>query len=412
MIFIINDTSDTNTNEGVLSLKYDLPNVFFSYFTNTEEFISEYENTENVERRELMKIKNGIDDYDIKEWDKSKKMANPYELIYMPSRKIRHESIAHIDPLSRSYFKMWEMLFHHSFISKDNKNACILNIAEGPGGFIEALVNYRKKYHNAVDTINAITLKSTNKEIPGWDKAYQFLMKNRNVKIHYGADNTGNIYNVENIKHLREYITRNNQQAILITADGGFDYSKNFNKQEMSSYKIIFCEIVTAIANQAEGGSFICKLFDTYSKVSKFFIYLLCSLYKTVLVHKPVTSRPANSEKYIVCKGFLGITEEYLNRLFLIINLWNLIEGKGGYIKTIFSGDIPEEINNKIDELNTIHYNEQKKSIERTINLIRKKPNLTSLNDIIASQVIHARKWCNRYEVPINTSSTFIEKKS
>ena len=78
------------------------------------------------------------------------------------------------------------------------------------------------------------------KEIPGWDKAYQFLIKNRNVKIHYGADNTGNIYNVENIKHLREYIASNNQQAILITADGGFDYSKNFNKQEMSSYKIIF----------------------------------------------------------------------------------------------------------------------------------------------------------------------------
>ena len=61
-----------------------------------------------------MEIKN-VDDYDIKDWDKSKKMANPYELIYMPSRKIRHESIANIDPLSRSYFKMWEMLFHHSF---------------------------------------------------------------------------------------------------------------------------------------------------------------------------------------------------------------------------------------------------------------------------------------------------------
>lgn len=407
MIFIIKDSENKETSSRV-----ELPKVFFSYFTNTEEFISEYENINNVERRDLMKIKNAIDNYDIKEWDKSKKLANPYELIYMPSRKIRHESIANIDPLSRSYFKMWEMLFHHSFIPKDSKRVCILNIAEGPGGFIEALVNYRKIYHNSVDTINAITLKSTNKEIPGWDKAYQFLMKNRNVKIHYGADNTGNIYSVENIKHLRNFITSNNQQAILITADGGFDYSKNFNKQEMSSYKIIFCEIVTAIANQAKGGSFICKLFDTYSKISKFFIYLLCCLYETVLIHKPVTSRPANSEKYIVCKGFTGITEDYLNRLFITINLWNVVEGKGGYIKTIFSGDIPEEINSKINELNTIHYNEQKKSIERTINLICKKPNLSFLNEIIAQQVSHAQEWCKRYEVPINSNSTFIEKKS
>ena len=407
MIFIINDTEGTR-----YSVKCILPRVFFSYYTNTNQFISECENIHNEERCDLMKIKNAIDNYDIKEWDKSKKMANPYELIYMPSRKIRHESIANIDPLSRSYFKMWEMLFHHSFISGDIKKTCILNIAEGPGGFIEALVNYRKLYHNAIDTINAITLKSTNKEIPGWDKAYQFLMRNRNIKIHYGADDTGNIYSVDNIKHLREYITSNNEQATLITADGGFDYSKNFNKQETSSYKIIFCEIVTAVSNQAIGGSFICKLFDTYSKISKFYIYMLCSLYKTVLIHKPVTSRPANSEKYIVCKGFIGITEEYLNRLFITINLWNLVEGAGGCIKGIFKGDIPLEIEKQIDKLNTLHYNEQKRSIENTISLIKNKPNLTSLNNIISKQVEYACNWCKKYEVPINKTSTFMEKKS
>ena len=70
-----------------------------------------------------------------------------------------------------------------SFLPYENKCETILNIAEGPGGFIEALVNYRKKYHEACDKINAITLKSTNKEIPGWDKSYQFLVENKNVKI-------------------------------------------------------------------------------------------------------------------------------------------------------------------------------------------------------------------------------------
>lgn len=416
MIFIINSTEEKTPLDAKndIPLQLSLPKVFFSYFSNNTEFIRESKNEvsyDNSERDLLMKIKNGIDEYDIKDWDKSKKMANPYELIYMPSRKIRHESIANIDPLSRSYFKMWEMLFHHSFIPCDEKNACILNIAEGPGGFIEALVNYRKKYHNAVDTINAITLKSTNKEIPGWDKAYQFLMRNKNVKIHYGADNTGNIYSVENIKHLRSYIQEHEQMAILITADGGFDYSKNFNKQEMSSFKIIFCEIVTAISNQAKGGSFICKLFDTYSRISKSFVYLLCSLYDTVLIHKPVTSRPANSEKYIVCKGFRGIPERYLESLFVSIKLWNMVEGKGGQIKTIFKDEIPAEIDNKLDGLNTIHYQEQKQSIEKTINLIRNKPNLTELNGIIAEQVSHAKNWCRKYEIPVNTSSTFLEKR-
>jgi 23S rRNA U2552 (ribose-2'-O)-methylase RlmE/FtsJ len=414
MIFIISDTETCTSVASRVKLPLPLPKVFFSYFTKNEEFIREYETKENrnTERCKLMEIKNAIDNYDIKDWDKSKKMANPYELIYMPSRKIRHESIANIDPLSRSYFKMWEMLFHHSFLPGDSRKSCILNIAEGPGGFIEALVNYRKRYHNAVDTINAITLKSTNKEIPGWDKAYQFLIRNQNVKIHYGADNTGNIYSVENIKHLRSYIHDNNELATLITADGGFDYSKNFNKQEVSSFKIIFCEIVTAISNQAIGGSFICKLFDTYSNISKSFIHLLSSLYKTVLIHKPVTSRPANSEKYVICKGFRGIREDYLEKLFITINLWNIVEGQGGQIRGIFNSEIPNNINKKIDELNTKHYLEQKQSIEKTISLIKNKPNLTQLNQIIAEQVTYAKQWCKKYEVPVNIASTFLEKKN
>ncbi len=53
------------------------------------DFVHEYEKLENKnkERSDLMKIKNAIDNFDIKDWDKSKKMANPYELIYMPSKR-------------------------------------------------------------------------------------------------------------------------------------------------------------------------------------------------------------------------------------------------------------------------------------------------------------------------------------
>ena len=31
----------------------------------------------------------------------------------------------------------------------------------------------------------------------------------------------------------------------FVTADGGFDFSYNFNRQEQLSYRIIFCEIIT-----------------------------------------------------------------------------------------------------------------------------------------------------------------------
>jgi len=400
MIFEINIKKELN-----------LPDIFLSYSSSDSNKKEECEEECEEEWIKLRALKNLIDNYDIKDWDKNKKMTNPYELIYMPSRKVKYESIACIDPLSRSYFKMWELLFNHSFLHFDNKSENILNIAEGPGGFIEALVNYRKKYHDACDKINAITLKSTNKEIPGWDKSYQFLIENNNVKIHYGEDGSGNIYNVENIKHLRKYISSNNQLAKLITADGGFDYSKNFNNQEASSYRIIFCEIVTAICNQAVGGTFICKMFDTYSQFSKFFIYLLCCCYSNVLFHKPVTSRPANSEKYIICKDFRGLPENYIQKLFIVIKSWNIIEKQGAKLERIFKGDIPTSLNDKINELNTLHYNHQRKSIEETINLIENKPNLSELNKIIKSQVSYAKEWCDKYDILINNKSTFLDKK-
>ena len=43
----------------------------------------------------------------------------------------------------------------------------------------------------------------------------------------------------------------------FITADGGFDYSVDFNKQEEISVNLIFCEILYALILQKQDGCFI-----------------------------------------------------------------------------------------------------------------------------------------------------------
>ena len=89
-----------------------------------------------------------------------------------------------------------------------------------------------------------------NKNIPEWrfDK----------IKICYGADNTGNLYNMCNIYYLVKTLGR--QSVDLVTADGGFDFSSDFNNQEDLSLKLIYCKILTAILIQKESGSFILKI--------------------------------------------------------------------------------------------------------------------------------------------------------
>ena len=42
-----------------------------------------------------------------------------------------------------------------------------------------------------------------------------------------------------------------------ITADGGFDFSVDFNKQEDMSLKLIFSQIIYALFLQKPGGTFV-----------------------------------------------------------------------------------------------------------------------------------------------------------
>lgn len=356
------------------------------------------------EFKRLSFYKSKIDELDdTNDWDESKKISNLYELIYLPNKKFKSDSISRYEPLSRSYFKLWEIINDFNLLNVES-NLKFASIAEGPGGFIESIINYRKKY-NVKDTLHAITLKSINKDIPGWNKATNFLKKNKNVFISYGADNTGNIYNVENIKHFRKNF---NGDAYIVTADGGFDFSVDFNKQEQMSYRIIFCEIIMALSIQQKGGHFVCKFFDMYTKITLSFLYLLISFYDEVHITKPLTSRPANSEKYIVCKGFKGIDESYLNKLYIIVKSWEFIEQNKFNIDQIF-GNIPDLFYEKIKLYNTKYFNIQISNIEKTLEYINKKSD-KSRDKQVKKQVTAAFSWCKKYRCKINYNSCYLDK--
>ena len=49
----------------------------------------------------------------------------------------------------------------------------------------------------------------------------------------------------------------------IITGDGGFDFSIDYNKQEILAVRLIFTQIVYALHLQKKGGTFILKIFDT-----------------------------------------------------------------------------------------------------------------------------------------------------
>jgi 23S rRNA U2552 (ribose-2'-O)-methylase RlmE/FtsJ len=112
-----------------------------------------------------------------------------------------------------------------------------------------------------------------------------------------------NIIQIDTIKLFKKDIEKTKKYLDLITSDGKIKID-DINTQEQESYQLILSEIIAALKVQAINGSFVLKVFETFTIPTLKLIYLLSSFYKNTYIYKPFYSRPYNSEKYIICKDF------------------------------------------------------------------------------------------------------------
>ena len=153
-----------------------------------------------------------------KQWDIYKKYTNPYEYIHtvVPLKK---KAVSKYKPLSRSYFKMIEIMNIFNFTYNEPINT--FHLAEGPGGFIEALVKLRNCKEDNYIGMTLLDENKNNSNIPAWKKSDMFLKSNPNVILENGHDETGNILSLENFEYV---IQKYPSKMDLIAADGGFDF--------------------------------------------------------------------------------------------------------------------------------------------------------------------------------------------
>lgn len=369
----------------------------------------------------LCDIKEKINDYE-KEWDIYKKYTNSYEYIHtmIPQRK---KSISKHKPLSRSYFKMIELIYVFKLTDlyydiqyplTHDKRAIMrpkttslqsFHLAEGPGGFIEALCEMRK---NDKDIYIGMTMLDVDNDIniPGWKKSQRFLKEHKNVCIENGADGTGNILNIENFEYC---VNKYKSSMDLITADGGFDFSMDFNSQENSIAKLLFAQIAFALCMQKKNGAFVLKIFDSFMNHSIDLLYLLSSFYEKVYISKPQTSRSANSEKYIVCKRFMYNSNisfyGYIHRTFQQMSMSTTFAFR------FLNISIPNYYLTKLEEYNSIFGQQQIENIHNTICLIETKQKMDKIDMLIKTNIQKCLSWCIKFNVPFheifNTTNTF-----
>ncbi len=433
----------------------------------------------------LNDTKKQIDGYESK-WDVFKKYTNPFEYIHtiIPNKKT---SVSKYKPISRSYFKMVELIDEFHFGLDSLNPIQTFHLAEGPGGFIEAVVNYRKnikqtrtlslgdkdglheRFSSSRDspppTTNDHGNNTSPKEVymmsntssketcinnnydddiyvgmtllvplastdldpniqisafpsrsaspskptettdmpPNWKKIHSFLKENHNnVIIEKGVDKTGNILSLSNFIKINE--TYGNTMD-FITADGGFDFSADFSNQEISVIQLIYGQIVFALCMQKQGGSFVLKIFDCFMKSTVELIALLCSVYDNVYITKPNTSRSANSEKYIVCKGFNHSSVQLYPYLFFSFK--EMLEKKTTphFVHGFLSKPLPQYFIQKLEKYNGILGEKQLENMEKTLAFINEDENTDCWKRRAKNSGLEQLKWrsatVNRYDTVV-----------
>lgn len=115
----------------------------------------------------------------------------------------------------------------------------------------------------------------------------------------YGKADDGDVTNEENLKKFQSEVMQSTSGIGVHTvlADGGFDVSGHESIQELLSKQLYLCQFLCAINILRIGGNFVCKLFDTFTDFSVGLIHLVSTLFGQLSIVKPITSRPANSER-------------------------------------------------------------------------------------------------------------------
>lgn len=341
-------------------------------------------------------VKNHISKYctsKCNDWDTMKKLTNPYELVFSNCK----ESFSKKRPISRAYFKLREIMvdFVLPWINPTTPLRTA-HIAEAPGGFIECVLDIEKEHLLNINDMYGITYIAYDRRIPNWRISRDYMYK---VHLNSEENYNGDIYNID---HIDRFVRDTGENTcFIVTADGGFDCSNDFNVQETSFAHMLLCEIYISFRTQHVNGVFIVKCFDIFTTKTLRLISILKKAYKFVHIVKPYTSRPANSEKYIVARGFLGV-EGIRHDMELMRQC--IVSSYNSTYDDIYGIDIMDEVRIKIDEFNVHFTMFQNLNILKTIICIEMKNKNADIfekfNDSLYKNQVHlSKKFCANYAI-------------
>ncbi|KAL7460238.1 hypothetical protein ACHAXS_000701, partial [Conticribra weissflogii] len=214
-----------------------------------------------------------------------------------------------------------------------------------------------------------------------------------------GADGTGCIYNWDNVIQLQKEVaatlpqnrddsndanfetlktressseSKSNQShsrassgtVHLVIADGGFDAQRDSNNQEIKANQIIISQTAAALLLLRRGGTFVIKMFGFSETMTRKLLRYLYGRFDRIAALKPILSRPASAERYLVCCGYDGLRDAAWNEKVLINAITTMTDDENQIFEEYFDQfDLDMTTLNMSSCMDIVQFMEERKNL-------------------------------------------------
>ena len=299
--------------------------------------------------------------------------------------------------LTNAWLKCWEILHEFKLIPYHHAHFRIFCNAELPGAFLFAIHHYitSKTAHSEYEWF-ANSLFPSHESILGDEFG---LYRRHNEKWLMNAENGGSVTDPTMIQIISD---RLQGSVDLYTSDIGIGLDQDsFHLQEERQAPLHLGQVICALKTLKKGGHMVCKMFMFFKPFSKWFLGKLMEVFEHLYICKPMSSRPGNSEVYLIGKGYKSQPEITSQLLEVLVN-WNEA--------SIENGDVIESFDAFLDELSFTIYERQIQTIQQ--NLIDVHLLYTEQIPALAvpvrkriPRIVHSERnilteWKKRYSIP------------
>jgi cap1 methyltransferase len=249
------------------------------------------------------------------EFNEARAACNPFERLEFPRRLFLNRAGAKLANINA--------LVDFSLIQPYNGEFSFVDLCGAPGGFSEYICNTcttlsfssvpSLKCHGwGMSLVGQTTVNHHHHHGHGgtcsW-KLRDFDSDTVRYRICHGQNGTGDVCHWPNVEFLAMQIIANHDhrnKVHLVVADGGLDAQRNADCQERVALPLVVCQASAALFLLREGGTLVLKMFGFQTTATKRVMRYMLHVFDNITVLKPITSRPASAERYVVFQGYKG----------------------------------------------------------------------------------------------------------